>query len=254
MNSRSSYVNPVYRYCVWNPRAKCTSLSIFSLRVSISRDYVVSFMYCKCCGRDESYSSASPCSWWSDIHETPYYFSRITWTSTKKLWPHCVIEVFSLQSNLHCGQLLSWRPLKKDGITPRICGDYWLTLNEPLYQHCCITDGPEDIFNRLYGSKCFSKMDLKDANLQIPLDPESSSLTTITTPFGVIPVQLSSSRSHCFTGYIPECYQFNRHRCWWCRGVPRWHNRSWSGKVFTWCQTTFTLWEVLSVQCACQSW
>ena len=113
---------------------------------------------------------------------------------------------------------------------------------------------PEDIFNRLYGSKCFSKMDLKDANLQIPLDPESSSLTTITTPFGVIPVQLSSSRSHCFTGYIPECYQFNRHRCWWCRGVPRWHNRSWSGKVFTWCQTTFTLWEVLSVQCACQSW
>ena len=76
-------------------------------------------------------------------------------------------------------------PLKKDGITPRICGDYWLTLNEPLYQHCCITDGPEDIFNRLYGSKCFSKIDLKDANLQIPLDPESSSLTTITTPFGL---------------------------------------------------------------------
>ncbi|CAH8653056.1 unnamed protein product [Schistosoma rodhaini] len=76
-------------------------------------------------------------------------------------------------------------PLKSDGKTPRICGDYRLTLNSRLLKQTCTTMEAEDILNRLHGSKVFSKVDLKDAYLQIPLDQSSSILTTINTPFGL---------------------------------------------------------------------
>ena len=68
---------------------------------------------------------------------------------------------------------------------PRICGDYRLTLNKCLLQRTCTTEEPEDILYRLSGSKIFSKIDLKDVYLQIPLDAESSELTVINTPFGL---------------------------------------------------------------------
>lgn len=76
-------------------------------------------------------------------------------------------------------------PLKRDGRTPRICGDYRITLNKCLLRKTCTTEEPEDILHRLVGSKYFSKLDLKDAYLQIPLDKNSSMLTTINTPFGL---------------------------------------------------------------------
>ena len=76
-------------------------------------------------------------------------------------------------------------PLKKDGKTPRICGDYRFTLNKCLLQRNCTTEEPEDILYSLSGSKIFSKIDLKDAYLQIPSDAESSELTVINTPFGL---------------------------------------------------------------------
>ncbi|KAH9595573.1 hypothetical protein MS3_00001570 [Schistosoma haematobium] len=75
--------------------------------------------------------------------------------------------------------------LKSDGKTPGICGDYRLTLNSRLLKRTCTTVEAEDILNRLHGSKVFSKVDLKDAYLQIPLDQSSSILTTINTPFGL---------------------------------------------------------------------
>ena len=76
-------------------------------------------------------------------------------------------------------------PLKSDGKTPRVCGDYRLTLNPHLLQHTCTTAEPEDVLNKLFGSQMFSKIDLKNAYLQIPLDEESKFLTTINTPFGL---------------------------------------------------------------------
>ena len=76
-------------------------------------------------------------------------------------------------------------PLKRDGQTPRICGDYRITLNKVLLQTSCTTVEPEDILNEFYGSKFFSKIDLKDAYLQIPLNTTSSALTTINTPYGL---------------------------------------------------------------------
>ena len=76
-------------------------------------------------------------------------------------------------------------PLKADGHSVRICGDYRLTLNPKLLKQTCSTVEPEDILNTLTGSKVFSKIDLKDAYLQLPLSSESSLLTTINTPFGL---------------------------------------------------------------------
>ena len=76
-------------------------------------------------------------------------------------------------------------PLKRDGRTYRICGDYRLTLNKSLLQQSCTTLEAEDILHCLVGSKYFSKLDLKDAYLQIPIDGQSSRVTTINTPFGL---------------------------------------------------------------------
>ena len=41
---------------------------------------------------------------------------------------------------------------KKDGKTPRICGDYRLTLNKRLLQFPCTTEEPENILYRVSGS------------------------------------------------------------------------------------------------------
>ncbi|GAA54548.1 hypothetical protein CLF_103830 [Clonorchis sinensis] len=46
-------------------------------------------------------------------------------------------------------------PLKADGITPIICGDYRLTLNARLLQRTCITEEPEDVLYLLPGSSMF---------------------------------------------------------------------------------------------------
>ena len=52
-------------------------------------------------------------------------------------------------------------------------------------QQSSTTPETEDILYKLHGSKYFSKIDLKDAYLQIPLDEASSALTTTNTPFGL---------------------------------------------------------------------
>ena len=64
-----------------------------------------------------------------------------------------------------------------------------------------ITTPEQDaIFSQVQGAKYFSKIDLKNAFLQIPLTAEASSLTVINTPFGLyqynfLPFGLSCSPS-----------------------------------------------------------
>ncbi|VDP88281.1 unnamed protein product [Echinostoma caproni] len=64
-------------------------------------------------------------------------------------------------------------PLKRDGKTPRICGDYRVTVNRQLKQSSCAIVEPEDILHQLHGSKFYSNLDLKDAFLQISHDEKS---------------------------------------------------------------------------------
>lgn len=75
-------------------------------------------------------------------------------------------------------------PIKPNG-QPRICGDYKVTVNPILKQKAAITREPEDLFMQLNQSKYFSKIDLENAFLQIPLDEESQEITTINTPYGL---------------------------------------------------------------------
>ena len=86
-------------------------------------------------------------------------------------------------------------PVLKQNGSVRICGDYKLTVNEvaklDTYPLPCI----EDLFSSLSGGKYFSKLDLAQAYLQLPLDEASRKYVTINTqkdlyqytrlPFGV---------------------------------------------------------------------
>ena len=90
-------------------------------------------------------------------------------------------------------------PLKADG-KPRICGDFKVTLNPHLKKKSTTTREPEDLFINLKDQCYFSKIDLENAFLQIPLSDESRNLTTINTPFGMysynyLPFGLSTSPS-----------------------------------------------------------
>ncbi len=76
-------------------------------------------------------------------------------------------------------------PLKKDGVTPRICGDYRMTVNIVLKNYISTTEETEDLLNRLESSKVFSVIALRNAFLQVPLDEASKQLTTISTPYGL---------------------------------------------------------------------
>jgi len=75
-------------------------------------------------------------------------------------------------------------PLKANG-QPRVCGDYRVTINSKLEQRSCTLPEPEDIFAKLNGANYFSRVDLKDAFLQIPIANGSKKYTTINTPFGL---------------------------------------------------------------------
>ena len=75
-------------------------------------------------------------------------------------------------------------PLKSNGV-PRICGDYRVTVNPVLKQTASTTREVEEMFAGLKGQAFFSKIDLRNAFLQIPLDEESKEVTTIHTCWGL---------------------------------------------------------------------
>ena len=70
---------------------------------------------------------------------------------------------------------------KKKSKEIRVCADFSTGLNvAPKDCHYSLRI-PEDIFAKLSGGKFFSKIDLSDAYLQIPVEGESSKLLCITT-------------------------------------------------------------------------
>ena len=67
----------------------------------------------------------------------------------------------------------------------RICGDYKVTLNPLLENKVSTTSNIDDLLMQISKSKIFTRLDLANAYLQIPLSAESIKLTTLTTPFGM---------------------------------------------------------------------
>jgi len=74
--------------------------------------------------------------------------------------------------------------MKKNGQV-RLCGDYRISVNPYLEQTAITTPEMEEIFSKLSDSKYFSRIDLQNAFLQVPLSDEAQKLTTINTPFGL---------------------------------------------------------------------
>ena len=74
--------------------------------------------------------------------------------------------------------------LKKDG-TMRLCGDYRVTINKAAKVDAYPLPRVEDLFAALSGGKYFSKLDMSQAYLQVPLDENSRELVTINAHKGL---------------------------------------------------------------------
>lgn len=79
--------------------------------------------------------------------------------------------------------------VKKANGKIRICGDFKVTVNPWLDINQYPLPKPEELFQALNGGVKFSKLDLKDAYLQISLDEESKKLVTINTHLGLLQYQ-----------------------------------------------------------------
>ena len=91
-------------------------------------------------------------------------------------------------------------PIVKTDGSIRLCGDYKVTVNPVLLADTYPLPRPDDLFAALAGGKIFSKLDLKHAYLQVPLDETSKQYTTINTPKGLyqyerLPFGVSSAPS-----------------------------------------------------------
>ena len=73
---------------------------------------------------------------------------------------------------------------KKDGCF-RICGDYKVTVNQVLAVEQYPLPTPEELFAMIAGGKCFSKLDLSQAYLQVQLEEDSRNYVTINTHQGL---------------------------------------------------------------------
>ena len=73
--------------------------------------------------------------------------------------------------------------LKKNG-KMRLCGDFKLTINQASPTETYPLPHAEELFSKLAGGKFFSKLDLANAYLQLPLDEASRQYVTINTHKG----------------------------------------------------------------------
>ena len=86
-------------------------------------------------------------------------------------------------------------PVVKQSGEVRICGDYKITVNRAASADSYPLPKVDELLANLAGGQCFSKLDLSQTYLQLPLDEESKEYVTVNThkclyrynhlPFGV---------------------------------------------------------------------
>ena len=67
----------------------------------------------------------------------------------------------------------------------RVCGDFKVTINQCVETKTYPLPTTDDIFARLAGGRIFTKLDLSQAYLQLPVDDDSKDLLVINTPKGL---------------------------------------------------------------------
>ena len=99
------------------------------------------------------------------------------------------LDHFHQQGIIEPVQFSEWAapivPVLKQNGDIRICGDYKLTVNAVAKLDTYPLPRIEDLFTSLSGGKYFSKLDLAQAYLQLPLDEASRKYLTINTQKGL---------------------------------------------------------------------
>ena len=76
-------------------------------------------------------------------------------------------------------------PVMKQNGTVRICGDYKTAINQSTNTESYPLPRIDGLLSSLAGGKAFTKMDLAQAYMQVPLEDESKSLTTMNAHKGL---------------------------------------------------------------------
>jgi hypothetical protein len=76
-------------------------------------------------------------------------------------------------------------PVMKRDQSVRICGDFRITANVACQVDSYPLPRIEELLANLAGGKCFSKLDMSQAYLQLPLEDESAELVTVNTHKGL---------------------------------------------------------------------
>ena len=76
-------------------------------------------------------------------------------------------------------------PVMKQNGKIHTCGDYRITINHAIKADSYPLPRMEDLFSALAGSKYFSKLDISQAYLQLPLDENSKQYVTVNTHRGL---------------------------------------------------------------------
>ena len=74
---------------------------------------------------------------------------------------------------------------KKKSHDIRVCADFSTGVNAALKDYHYSLPSPDEGFNKLNGGKVFSKIDISEAYLQIPVEENSSKLLSINTHTGL---------------------------------------------------------------------
>ena len=92
---------------------------------------------------------------------------------------------------------------KKKSKEIQVCADFSTGLNAALKDYHYPLLSPVEVFNKLNGGKVFSKIDLSEAYLQIPVEENSSKLLCINTHRVLYKFdrQVFWNKSH--TSYLP---------------------------------------------------
>ena len=94
--------------------------------------------------------------------------------------------------------------VKKKSKEIRVCADFSTGLKAVLIDYHYPLPIPEEVFTKLNEGKIFSKVDLRDAYLQIPVDENSSKLLCINTHRGLFKFERLPFGDQGHAGHFPR--------------------------------------------------